>query len=84
VLARDYGIEPAEADETVDVIGADDALAAHLDVLAGAPVLQVWRVSRTSDGLPFEFARDLFRADRTRMHLHRYGPRWKRARVTPL
>ncbi|KAA9105529.1 GntR family transcriptional regulator [Microbacterium rhizomatis] len=78
LLAEKYGLEPAEADETVDIAAADETTAAHLGIAVGAAVLQVWRTARTDDGTPIEFAHDYFRGDRTRMHLRRYGASWKR------
>lgn len=78
LLAREYGLEPAEADETVDIAAADEGTAAHLGITPGAAVLQVWRTTRTAGGTPMEFAHDVFRGDRTRMHLRRYGASWKR------
>ncbi|MFE1644431.1 GntR family transcriptional regulator [Microbacterium sp. P01] len=79
LLADRYGLEPAEADETVDIATADEATAALLGIDVGASLLQVWRTARTADGTPLEFAHDYFRGDRTRMHLRRYGASWKRA-----
>jgi len=79
LLEARHGLSAADADETIDVIAASREVASHLGLDPGDPVLQVWRVTRTSEGIPFEFAHDFFRADRTRVHLRRYGPRWKRA-----
>lgn len=79
LLEDRYRLAAADADETIDVVAAPDEAAEHLGIEPGQPVLQVWRVTRTSAGVPFEFAHDLFRADRTRVHLRRYGARWKRA-----
>lgn len=78
LLAEQYGLEAAEADESVDIAAADESTASHLDIAVGEAVLQVWRTARTSDGTPIEFAHDYFRGDRTRMHLRRYGASWKR------
>lgn len=79
LLEREYGLVAAEADETIDVVPAGTDAASRLDVAEGDPLLQVWRVARTVTGVPFEFAHDFFRADRTRVHLRRFGSRWKRA-----
>jgi len=78
LLADTYGLEPAEADETVDITVADEGVAEQLGIEVGAALLQVWRTARTASAVPLEFAHDYFRGDRTRMHLHRYGASWKR------
>ncbi|TIC79317.1 GntR family transcriptional regulator [Nocardioides sp. GY 10127] len=79
LLGSGYDASPVEAEEEVDVRGADADAAAHLDLAEGEPVLHVWRVASTADGLPIELGTDLFRADRTRLHLRRYGASWKRS-----
>jgi GntR family transcriptional regulator len=79
LLAEKYGIEPAEADETIDTVEADPAHAKILSTTEGASLIEIWRTTRTSERLPIEFAHDFFRADRTRIHLRRYGASWKRA-----
>lgn len=80
LLSEKYGLEPAQADETVDITAADEGVAGHLGIEVGASLLQVWRTARTAGDEPLEFAHDYFRGDRTRMHLRRYGASWKRAR----
>lgn len=77
LLADVYGLEPAEADETIDILPADEATARQLDIATGDSLLQVWRTTRVADGTPIEFAHDYFRGDRTRLHLRRYGASWK-------
>lgn len=78
LLSDTYGLEPAEADETVDIAAADESVAEHLGIEVGASLLQVWRTARSTSGVAIEFAHDYFRGDRTRMHLRRYGASWKR------
>jgi GntR family transcriptional regulator len=80
LLAERYGLIAAEAEETIDVVPATDEIARHLDLVVDASVLQVWRTARAADDRAFEYAHDYFRADRTRVHLQRYGQRWKRVR----
>jgi GntR family transcriptional regulator len=79
LLEQEYGLAVADADETIDVVPATASTADALDVAEATPLLQVWRIARDPDGRAFEFAHDLFRADRTRVHLRRYGASWKRA-----
>ena len=51
--------------EHLEVVEASPNEAALLGIAAQAPLLAVTRTSTTADGVPFEFSRDLFRADRT-------------------
>lgn len=74
-----YGIEPDRAEESMEVVGATPEQAETLVVPAGAPLLEIWRVSYDGEDTPIEFAHDFFRADRTRVHLQKYGTNWKRA-----
>ena len=78
ILKAAFGLEPREAEETIDVVAADSYTAMTLGVPAGAPLLQIWRTTTSTGGISMEFAHDLFRADRTRVHMHRFGARWKR------
>jgi DNA-binding GntR family transcriptional regulator len=41
-----------------------------LDVAEGAPLMQVERTAYARSGEPLEFARDLFRGDRTRVVIY--------------
>jgi GntR family transcriptional regulator len=79
LLATQYRIEMAQADETIDVAAATDAQAEILGVEPGAPLFEIWRVTYDAAESPVEFSHDFFRADRTRISLRRYGARWKRA-----
>lgn len=79
VLAREYRIETAHADETIDVAAATARQAAILGVDEGAPLFEIWRITFDASDSPIEFSHDFFRADRTRISLRRYGARWKRA-----
>ncbi len=65
-----YGRPPHSAVEVLDPILATDDQAKLLDVEPGAPLMQVTRTAYAVDGLPVEFACDLFRTDRTRITLH--------------
>lgn len=79
VLAREYRIEMAHADETIDVSAATAEQAALLGIEEGAALFEIWRITFDASETPIEFSHDFFRADRTRISLRRYGARWKRA-----
>ncbi|MFK4762027.1 GntR family transcriptional regulator [Microbacterium sp. ZW T5_45] len=79
ILSKEYDIELAHADETIDVSSATADEAAVLRVEVGAPLISIWRVSVDTLGRPIEFAHDMFRADRTRISMKRHGSRWKHA-----
>jgi GntR family transcriptional regulator len=73
IFQRVYDRPPWQSDESIDVVAATRAQADELGVPAGAPLLAMCRVTRSADGVPIEFARDHFRADRTRTHARKYG-----------
>ncbi|GAA4265807.1 GntR family transcriptional regulator [Frondihabitans peucedani] len=79
LLAREYRIETAHSDETIDVSAATAEQAALLNVDEGAALFEIWRITFDAGETPIEFSHDFFRADRTRISLRRYGARWKRA-----
>ena len=83
LLRERYGIEVLRADESMEVQPADAETAALLAVAEGAPLLAIRRLGFDAEERPVEFSRDLFRADRTRVTLRRYGARWKRATDRP-
>jgi GntR family transcriptional regulator len=78
LLATEYRIEMAHADETIDVVDATEEQASILGVETGAPLFEIWRTTYDAAESPIEFSHDLFRADRLRISLRRYGARWKR------
>jgi len=78
ILREHYGVEISHANETIDVVSADAGAAQALSIDEGAPLLEIRRVTYDVDDRPFEYARDLFRADRTRISMQRLGARWKR------
>ena len=65
VLIEHYGLDPGDATERIEVVRAGRDEAHLLGVDIGSPLLSVERVARATNGQPFEFAIDLFRADRT-------------------
>lgn len=68
-----YGVAPAEAEERIEVVSATEHEGMILGVVAGAPLLSITRTAVDQDGVPFETAHDLFRADRTRLTVRTYG-----------
>ncbi len=67
LLAVRYDARPCRAVEKLEPVRADNRAAQLLGVGRGAPLLLVERVAFDAEGRPVEFARDLFRGDRTRM-----------------
>jgi GntR family transcriptional regulator len=67
LLSVRYGARPCRAVEKLEPVRADVHAAQLLGVGRGAPLLLVERVAFDAEGSPVEFARDLFRGDRTRM-----------------
>jgi GntR family transcriptional regulator len=67
LLAAGYGLAPHTAVEYLEPVTAGAAEADALEVPAGAALMQVERVARTVAGVPVEFARDRYRADRVRL-----------------
>ena len=67
LLEMRYGVRPAEAIERIDAIACGEEEAAILDIPAGTPALAITRTALDETGRPFEYSRDLFRADRTRI-----------------
>ena len=62
-----YGLRPHRAKESLEPVTAGVREAEALDVAEGAPLMQVERTAYARSGEPLEFARDLFRGDRTRV-----------------
>lgn len=67
LLQSDYGLEPGEAEERIEVVSAGATEARLLGVPRGAPLLTVARTTWDAEGQPFERSHDLFRADRARI-----------------
>jgi GntR family transcriptional regulator len=67
LLAKEYGLEPAEAEEHIEVISAGPSESRLLGVPNGAPLVSISRTAWSSDGEPFEWSHDLFRGDRVRI-----------------
>lgn len=62
-----YGVRPAEAIERIEAVVCAPEESAVLDLPPGTPALAITRTAFDASGRPFEFSRDLFRADRTRV-----------------
>jgi GntR family transcriptional regulator len=69
LLHKEFGHQPRTAEEFVDPVVADPDSARLLGVEHGRPLLRVERTAYTAAGLAVEFARDLFRTDRVRLHV---------------
>src|ERR1700722_7869162 len=69
-----YGQRPHRARERLEPVTASVREAEALEVEEGAPLMLVERTAYARTGEPLEFARDLFRGDRTRVVLWTSGP----------
>ncbi len=67
LMELQYGHRPHRARESLEPVMAGRREAEELSVPPGAPLLLVERIAYGRSGLPLEFARDLFRGDRTRV-----------------
>jgi GntR family transcriptional regulator len=67
LLEGHYGQRPHRARESLEPVTAGVREAEALDVSEGAPLMLVHRTAYSRSGTPLEFARDLFRGDRTRL-----------------
>ncbi len=73
LLEKEYGVGPHQAVERLEVVSASDDEARVLGVASGSPLISITRTTTDSDGRPFEYSHDLFRADRTRITVRTYG-----------
>jgi len=67
LLGERWGRQPTHAREVLDAVAADRRAAKLLGVAAGTPVLLVERTAFDAEGMPVEYATDLFLGDRTRV-----------------
>jgi GntR family transcriptional regulator len=63
-LAEQYGVRPAEADETIETSLATPREAGLLGTDVGLPMLLLSRHSRDADGAPVEWVRSVYRGSR--------------------
>jgi GntR family transcriptional regulator len=69
LLEVQYGLRPHRAREVMEPVLAGAREAEALGVPEGAPLMLVERTAYARSGEPLEYARDLFRGDRTRVVL---------------
>ena len=69
LLAANYGMRPHRARESLEPVIAGVREAEALEIEEGAPLMLVERTAYAADGQPVEYARDLFRGDRTKVVL---------------
>jgi GntR family transcriptional regulator len=67
LLEVNYSLRPYRARESMEPVTAGVREAEALEVPEGAPLMLVERTAYARSGEPLEFARDLFRGDRTRV-----------------
>jgi GntR family transcriptional regulator len=67
LLEDKYGLRPHRARESLEPVIAGVREAEALEIDEGAPLMLVERTAYSVSGRPLEFARDLFRGDRTRV-----------------
>ncbi len=69
LMGDGFGLRPVRVVERLELVEARPSDARSLGVRREAPLLLVERIGYAADGTPIEFARDRFRADRTRLEL---------------
>ncbi len=72
ILARDYGMEVAHADEEVDATTADSRSGELLGVPRGAPLLRIRQVMYATNGKPTVYMLGLYRSDRHTLMIRRF------------
>ncbi len=73
LLDSDFDTRPGTSHERIEVVSATPREAEILDVPADSSLLMISRVTHDEDDVPFEYSKDLFRADRTRIVVHSPG-----------
>lgn len=73
LIDQTYGLRPSEALEHIEVAHASSLEASILGVEAGFPLLLITRRTQDAEGRTFEYSRDLFRSDRTRISVRIQG-----------
>lgn len=74
LLRGTYGVQPARAQATIESVVLDDASCVHLGVRAATSGLLLTRRTFDGAGRCIEFARDLYRADRTKFEVETQLP----------
>jgi GntR family transcriptional regulator len=67
LLQTQYGLEPGEAEERIELVDAGVSEARLLGVARGGSLVAIARKAWDADGLAFEYSHDLFRGDRVRI-----------------
>jgi GntR family transcriptional regulator len=73
-LLSQFGVQICVADESIEIAGVSAAEGELLGQPAGTPVLKLERKGYDQHGRTFEYSVDLFRADRTRLHVRTQSP----------
>lgn len=69
LMRRHYALIPVTAREWLEPVIADEGQAELLDIDPGSALMLVTRTAYADSGKPLEYARDRYRADRTRIGL---------------
>ncbi len=69
LLTEKYGLPPLRAKDTLESIGADPLMAAHLQVPIGAPLTYIERLAYTRDDKPLHVGRNHIRGDLCRFRI---------------
>jgi GntR family transcriptional regulator len=69
IMAKRYDHAPHTATEVLEPVIASSEQGDLLHIDAGSPLMRIERTTFTASGVAVEFARDVFRADRTRITL---------------
>lgn len=64
LLSQDYGVQLAQAEETIETVPAPPKEAELLETTVGYPMLLLSRHSRDTSGRPVEYALSFYRGDR--------------------
>ncbi len=67
LLQTEFAVEPGEAIERIEIVGAAALEAKVLEVKRSTPLVAIIRTAWGTDGKPFEYSHDLFRSDRVRI-----------------
>lgn len=73
-LLGQNGFNLYEAEETIEVIQANNRTAKQLEVSRGFPLFYLKRTVFTKEGIPIECGLNIFRADKYKFKLHHWRP----------
>ena len=66
LMTASYGVDPVRAHETIEPTVCEPDDARHLATRAGSPAIVVTRIAFDAEDRAVEYARDVYRGDRTR------------------